>query len=219
MRECFLELQVSQLMDSTSSENRDSMQGVRQLLEKKEGLFRMNMMGKRVNFAARSVISPDPYIGTGEIGVPPFFAQRLSFPEPVTVHNIEIMRELVMNGTEVYPGAVAVEDTGKGVVVLLTNKRAAQREAIAKQLLQSGTAQGEAVRWGQNARGKAMRPGHTCKIVYRHLQDGDVLLTNRQPTLHKTSAFCVSNYSSVTRLFSQSLTLLICNSTACERVG
>jgi DNA-directed RNA polymerase I subunit RPA1 len=38
---------------------------VRQQLEKKEGLFRMNMMGKRVNFAARSVISPDPYIGAG----------------------------------------------------------------------------------------------------------------------------------------------------------
>ena len=42
------------------------LQGVRQQLEKKEGLFRMNMMGKRVNFAARSVISPDPYIGAGE---------------------------------------------------------------------------------------------------------------------------------------------------------
>lgn len=41
-------------------------QGVRQQLEKKEGLFRMNMMGKRVNYAARSVISPDPYIGAGE---------------------------------------------------------------------------------------------------------------------------------------------------------
>lgn len=52
------------------------LQGIRQTLEKKEGLFRKNMMGKRVNFAARSVISPDPFIGTGEIGVPPFFATR-----------------------------------------------------------------------------------------------------------------------------------------------
>ena len=60
------------------------MQGIRQQLEKKEGLFRKNMMGKRVNFAARSVISPDPYIGTGEIGVPPYFAKRLSFPEKVS---------------------------------------------------------------------------------------------------------------------------------------
>jgi DNA-directed RNA polymerase beta' subunit len=43
-------------------------QGVRQQLEKKEGLFRKNMMGKRVNYAARSVISPDPYIGAGGAG-------------------------------------------------------------------------------------------------------------------------------------------------------
>jgi DNA-directed RNA polymerase I subunit RPA1 len=177
-------------MDATSSENRDGMQGVRQLLEKKEGLFRMHMMGKRVNFAARSVISPDPYIGTGEIGVPPFFAQRLSFPEPVTVHNIDKMRGLVINGTEVYPGAVAVEDTAKGVVVLLTNKPLAQREAIAKQLLQSGTVQGEGLGWGSSGSTKAVHPGHTSKVVYRHLQDGDVLLTNRQPTLHKPSAVC-----------------------------
>lgn len=42
-------------------------QGVKQVLEKKEGIFRMHMMGKRVNFAARSVISPDPYIGTDEV--------------------------------------------------------------------------------------------------------------------------------------------------------
>ena len=41
-----------------------------QILEKKEGLFRKHMMGKRVNYAARSVISPDPYLNTDEIGVP-----------------------------------------------------------------------------------------------------------------------------------------------------
>ena len=66
------------------------LQGIRQQLEKKEGLFRKNMMGKRVNFAARSVISPDPYIGTGEIGVPPYFAKRLSFPERVTPYNAKV---------------------------------------------------------------------------------------------------------------------------------
>ena len=66
------------------------MQGIRQTLEKKEGLFRKNMMGKRVNFACRSVISPDPYLGTGEIGIPPYFAMRLSYPERVTAHNVEV---------------------------------------------------------------------------------------------------------------------------------
>lgn len=86
----WLELQgaVNELIDSSAAEKagskgRTAIQGIRQGLERKEGLFRKNMMGKRVNFAARSVISPDCCIGTGEIGVPPYFAQRLSFPERV----------------------------------------------------------------------------------------------------------------------------------------
>lgn len=49
--------------------------GIKQLVEKKQGLFRKNMMGKRVNFAARSVISPDPYLDTDEIGIPLYFAK------------------------------------------------------------------------------------------------------------------------------------------------
>jgi len=64
-------------------------EGIKQKLEKKEGLFRKNMMGKRVNFAARSVISPDPNIETNEIGVPPVFAKKLTYPEPVTSHNFK----------------------------------------------------------------------------------------------------------------------------------
>lgn len=55
--------------------------GICQLLEKKEGIFRQKMMGKRVNFACRSVISPDPYLAVNEIGIPPYFALRLSYPE------------------------------------------------------------------------------------------------------------------------------------------
>ena len=43
--------------------------GIRQILERKEGLFRKHMMGKRVNYCCRSVISPDPYLGTNEIGI------------------------------------------------------------------------------------------------------------------------------------------------------
>ena len=77
------------------------------------------MMGKRVNFAARSVISPDPYIGAGEIGVPPYFALRLNFPERVTAWNVEALRRAVITGAEVLPGAVAVEDENGRVVSLL----------------------------------------------------------------------------------------------------
>ena len=67
--------------------------GIKQILEKKEGLFRKNLMGKRVDFAARSVISPDPNIETNEIGVPPVFAQKLTYPEPVTSHNFKDMQQ------------------------------------------------------------------------------------------------------------------------------
>ncbi len=58
-------------MDSSHDKRRDKApNGIKQILEKKEGLFRMHMMGKRVDFAARSVISPDPYINMDEIGIP-----------------------------------------------------------------------------------------------------------------------------------------------------
>ena len=59
-------------------------QGIRQMMEKKEGLFRMHMMGKRVNFACRSVISPDPYIGTNEMGIPMVFATKVRACVPQT---------------------------------------------------------------------------------------------------------------------------------------
>lgn len=60
---------------------KDVASGICQLLEKKEGMFRQKMMGKRVNYACRSVISPDPYLAVDEIGIPPYFAKRLTYPE------------------------------------------------------------------------------------------------------------------------------------------
>ena len=87
------------LVDSAKGHSGQSA-GIRQLLEHKEGLFRMNMMGKRVNFAARSVIAPDPYIDTDEVGVPLQFAKELCYPEPVTVNNVKLLRQLVINGRE-----------------------------------------------------------------------------------------------------------------------
>lgn len=56
------------------------------------------MMGKRVDFAARSVISPDLNLDTNEIGVPKYFATHLTYPEPVTDYNVEFLRKLVENG-------------------------------------------------------------------------------------------------------------------------
>ena len=77
---------------------------VLKLLEKKEGLFRKNMMGKRVNYAARSVISPDPNINTNEIGIPEVFATALTYPQPVTPWNVQELRQMVINGPKKHPG-------------------------------------------------------------------------------------------------------------------
>lgn len=144
--------------------------GLKQILEKKEGLLRKNMMGKRVNFAARSVISPDPYIMVDEIGIPTVFATKLSYPQPVTNWNVKKLQEMVINGPNKHPGALSVmhED---GFVVRLKPDDIGQRRSIAATL--------HAPSLGQGLNG--------IKVVNRHLCSGDVLLLNRQPTLHKPS--------------------------------
>ena len=77
-----------------------------QVIEKKEGVIRMHMMGKRVNFAARTVITPDPCLNIEEIGIPEAFATSLSYPVPVTTWNVAELRQMVLNGPNVYPGYV-----------------------------------------------------------------------------------------------------------------
>lgn len=146
-------------------------QGIKQKLEKKEGLFRMNMMGKRVNFAARSVISPDPNIETNEIGVPPVFAKKLTYPEPVTTHSFEELKQAVINGPDKWPGAAAVEYEN-GQVINLRHKNQEERTAIANLLM---------------APSSTAMTGVRNKKVHRHLNNGDVVIMNRQPTLHKAS--------------------------------
>ncbi|KDO24012.1 hypothetical protein SPRG_10708 [Saprolegnia parasitica CBS 223.65] len=149
-------------------------QGIKQLIEKKEGLFRKHMMGKRVNYAARSVISPDPYIATSEIGVPLRFAKTLTLPQAVTPWNVVEMRQLVENGPQIHPGANFVENE-RGQLIDLSKRTFDQRRAIGKTLLtRSASAQGA-------------HQKHKVKRVWRHLKSGDVVLMNRQPTLHKPS--------------------------------
>ncbi|KAH8094813.1 beta and beta-prime subunits of DNA dependent RNA-polymerase [Cristinia sonorae] len=155
--------------------------GVKQLLEKKEGLFRKHMMGKRVNYAARSVISPDVNIEPNEIGIPPVFARKLTFPEPVTPANFHEMRALVIAGPRSYPGATMVEFED-GHLQFLEKLTVEQRTAIANQLL---TPQGND--HGPSRSGLYTRTASINKKVYRHLRDGDFLILNRQPTLHKPS--------------------------------
>ncbi|MGQ9538264.1 MAG: DNA-directed RNA polymerase subunit A' [Candidatus Bathycorpusculaceae bacterium] len=130
-----------------------------QRLKGKEGRFRSNLSGKRVDFSARTVISPDPNLDINEVGVPMEVAMRLSVPEKVTPWNIEEMRKLVINGPAKYPGALyIIRPDGKRIRLEFV----ADREKIAE----------------------ALEPGF---IVERHLKNGDIAIFNRQPSLHRMS--------------------------------
>jgi len=130
-----------------------------QRLKGKEGRFRSNLSGKRVDFSARTVISPDPNLDINEVGVPKDVAMRLSVPEKVTEWNIEELKKLVINGPEQYPGALyIIRPDGKRIRLEFV----VDREKIA-----------EAVELGF--------------VVERHLKNGDIAIFNRQPSLHRMS--------------------------------
>lgn len=193
---------VNSFLDSSKYNQMDKSPGVRQLLEKKAGLFRQNMMGKRVNYAARSVISPDPYIGTDEVGVPVRFATKLSFPEPVTQFNVEKLAQMVRNGPDVHPGALYVEDVD-GRLTDLRKRDKRQREHLARKLSnvhRQRMAEESMIRasmfHGNDPNGLYKKEHNKQfsalslrkqKKVWRHLESGDMMLANRQPTLHKPS--------------------------------
>ena len=129
-----------------------------QRLKGKEGRFRSNLSGKRVNFSARTVISPDPLLSINEVGIPKEAAIELAVPIRVNQNNIEICRELVGRGPNNYPGVNYMIRTD-GHRIKVTEKNAETLQA-------------------------KIEPGF---IIERHLIDGDIVLFNRQPSLHRMS--------------------------------
>ncbi|MFX0034449.1 MAG: DNA-directed RNA polymerase subunit A' [Candidatus Hermodarchaeota archaeon] len=130
-----------------------------QRLKGKEGRFRSNLSGKRVDFSARSVISPNPYISINDVGVPIEIAKILTIPTNVNDWNIEEMKQMVLNGPFNHPGANYIIRNDRRRIDLRYVKN---RKIIADMLA----------------------PGFT---VERHLTDGDLVLFNRQPSLHRMS--------------------------------
>ena len=160
-------------MNKSSSKSGNTW-GFKQVIERKQGLFRMNMMGKRVNFAARTVITPDPNLSIDEIGLPEVFAKKLTYRTAVTNWNVQELRQAVINGPDVHPGAVYIEaESGQRTLVPSGNQsaRIQMREAMAKTLLTANHSDKDG----------------GVKYVHRHLKNGDAMLLNRQPTLHKPS--------------------------------
>src|SRR5881396_1134215 len=83
---------------------RQSVEDPRTEAQREGGRFRGNLSGKRVDFSARTVVSPDPNLDINEVGVPLDVASRLTIPEKVTAHNMDEMKRLIDNGPDNYPG-------------------------------------------------------------------------------------------------------------------
>ncbi|KAF8022821.1 hypothetical protein BT93_F0363 [Corymbia citriodora subsp. variegata] len=139
-------------------------------LKAKEGRIRGNLMGKRVDFSARTVITPDPTINIDELGVPWSIALNLTYPETVTPYNIERLEELVEYGPHPPPGKTGakyiIRDDGQRLDLRYLKKSSDHH-------LELGY--------------KASSLSLFFFMVERHLNDGDLVLFNRQPSLHKMS--------------------------------
>ncbi|TYJ54876.1 hypothetical protein B9479_004468 [Cryptococcus floricola] len=140
--------------------------GFVQRLKGKQGRFRGNLSGKRVDFSGRTVIGPDPNLRIDEVAVPEKVAVKLSYPERVTDYNMEAMRQAVINGSRLHPGANVLErkmDNGGTM-------------RIAMHVMKEKEAR---IRWARDLQ--------IGDVVHRHVRDGDIVLFNRQPSLHKLS--------------------------------
>ncbi|MBU1975372.1 MAG: DNA-directed RNA polymerase subunit A' [Nanoarchaeota archaeon] len=130
-------------------------------IKSKEGRIRHNLVGKRTNFSARTVISPDPKLQINEVGVPLVIAMKLTVPERTTEWNMKYLKEFIERGPGKYPGS--------NYIIRPDGKRKKITDETKEQLLEE------------------IQPGY---IVERHLMDGDVTLFNRQPSLHRMSMMC-----------------------------
>jgi DNA-directed RNA polymerase subunit A' len=160
-----LQYHISTYMDNTIAglpparhRNGDTLKSVAERIKGKKGIIRNNLIGKRVNYSARTVISPDPRLKFNEVGVPYQIAKKLTVPEHVTEENIEFIKDLIRNGPMNYPGA--------NYLTTKTGSKKSISSEIVDVLLEE------------------LEPGY---IVERHLLEGDSVIFNRQPSLHKLS--------------------------------
>ncbi|KAK2738077.1 DNA-directed RNA polymerase iii largest [Colletotrichum kahawae] len=137
-----------------------AVRGFCQRLKGKQGRFRGNLSGKRVDFSGRTVISPDPNLGIDQVAVPQLVAKNLTYPERVSDYNIKKLKECVRNGPNIWPGAQQVIKNDDGGYKI--SLRFGNRNQVAQDL-------------------------KIGDVVERHLEDNDIVLFNRQPSLHKLS--------------------------------
>jgi len=146
-------------VNSVAQRSGRPLKSIKERLNGKGGRIRGNLMGKRVDFSARSVITPDPNLSMRELGVPIKIAMNITKPVVVNQRNKLFLLRLVKNGPDVYPGSKILERKNGNNISL----RYVDRDTIS---LEEGD------------------------IVHRHMLDGDAILFNRQPTLHRMSMMC-----------------------------
>ncbi|KAJ3202482.1 DNA-directed RNA polymerase II subunit rpb1 [Entophlyctis luteolus] len=145
------------LPQSTQKRSGRPLKSIRARLKGKEGRLRGNLMGKRVDFSARTVITGDPNLFIDQVGVPRSIARNLTFPETVTPFNIDRLTACVQNGPTEHPGAkYVIRDNGDRIDL----------------------------RYSKRGGDIQLQYGYK---VERHLVDGDLIIFNRQPSLHKMS--------------------------------
>lgn len=163
----FLQVQAAMLINAdlpgvTLSKDAPTrpMRGFVQRLKGKQGRFRGNLSGKRVDFSGRTVISPDPNLAINQVCVPLHMATVLTFPERVTEYSLAKLKQRVAAGPASHPGANFVVLAADGARIWLRDEKV--RRKLAAEL-------------------------KVGDIVERHLEEGDVVLFNRQPSLHRVS--------------------------------
>jgi DNA-directed RNA polymerase beta' subunit len=135
---------------------------LRERITGKHARIRGNLLGKRVDFSARTVVSVEPNISIDEFGMPKKIAMILTYPDVVTDHNMEEMDQIVKNGPNVHPGAKKIERLefdcfGTPSPCTINLKHVDPKSVKLK----------------------------VGDIVHRHIKDGDICLFNRQPSLHR----------------------------------
>jgi len=163
-----LQYHVAYMIDPGAISNpKDNVKGLQikpmsERYQGKTGRIRGNLMGKRGNFNARTIITSDPVVSVNHLRVPVKIARVLTFPVIVTPSNIDEMTKLVRRGPDNYPGANFV-----------FKKSSLENDRNVHPIFLQFKKEEVNLHYGD--------------VVERHLQTGDMVLLNRQPTLHKQS--------------------------------
>lgn len=153
-----LNFKISHFIDNTDGKNARGKKpfiDLRSQIQGKEGVIKQFIHGKRVNFAGRTVASPDPTLEFGQIRIPSLLAKTLTMKIEITPDNIESLQNLLLSGkvTHIRPCSGNL----KGSIVSVEANR------VKEYIISVGD------------------------HIERWLQNGDFIIFNRQPTLHKQS--------------------------------